>query len=213
MRIIIVLIASFYLLVSFFTSAQAIFPAGNHLFRYIQSNGSYAYYSSNKETYIKNTLPNEWIASWPSETLKAGAVIIRSGVYWRQNRSLLGSLWPNNNCYQTGSGGTISYVTVPNSRGGYEEWLPNSMQSSTNAATNNTAFYHPERVSLPSGRPDKLVGLRYNSTIQNRTNSGSGGWIAKIRYAYLNLGSPYDPNVQCSQIDDQTSSDPLYTNQ
>lgn len=81
MRFIIALIASFSLLFSLFTSAQAILPAGNHLIRYIQPNGSYAYYSSNKETYIKNTLPNEWIPSWPSETLKAGAVIIRSGVY------------------------------------------------------------------------------------------------------------------------------------
>lgn len=30
------------------------------------------------EDYVKGVLPNEWIASWPSESLKAGAVAVRS---------------------------------------------------------------------------------------------------------------------------------------
>lgn len=152
------------------------------------------------------------IPSWDAETLKAGAVIIRSRVYWCMNRSSLNSSWPNNNCYEGGSGSTRYYRTVPTSRGGQEQWLPNSGQSSTNSATDATHNYHAERVNQPSGRPDKLVGLRYNSTIQNRTNNTTGAWLQRIRYAYLNMGSPYDPNVECSQTDDQTSTDPTYPN-
>ena len=71
--------------------------------------------------------------------------------------------------------------------------------------------YQAERISLPSGRPDKLVGLRYNATIQNRTNNTTGSWLQRIRYDVLNMGQPYDPNLECSQQDDQTSTDPTYT--
>lgn len=183
-----------------------------HRQRYIEADGSYSYWSSGTETYVKSTLPHEWYASWASETLKAGAVIIRSGVYWRVNRSVNGSSWPNNNCYHGTSGTLTWYVTVPNSRGGYEEWHPNSGVASTNSATDATYRYHADRVSLPAGRPDRFVGLRYNSTVQNRTNSGSGTWTQKIRYAVVGLGAPFDPNQQCSQEDDQTSTDPAYNN-
>ncbi|WP_217920141.1 peptidase inhibitor family I36 protein [Actinomadura sp. BRA 177] len=35
------------------------------------------------KTYVKNVLPNEWITSWPSESLKAGAMAVKSyGWYW-----------------------------------------------------------------------------------------------------------------------------------
>lgn len=192
--------------------AQALIPGSNHRHRYIRPDYTYAYYETGKESYIKDTLPNEWVPSWNAEALKAGAVIIRSGVYWRVNRSVLNSPWPNNNCYKGGSDSTLYYRTVPTSRGGQEQWLPNSSQLSTNSATDATYGYHAERVNQPSGRPDKLVSLRYNSTIQNRTNNTTGTWLQRIRYAYLNMGSPYDPNVECSQTDDQTDTDPIYPN-
>lgn len=194
---------------------QALIPSQNHRHRYIRPDYTYAYYETSKEDYIKNTLPNEWLASWGNDTLKAGAVIIRSGVYWRVNRSVLSSPWPNNNCYQGGSGSTLYYRTVPTSRGGQEQWVPGSSQTSTNAATDDTVGYHAERVSQPSGRPDKLVGLRYNSTIQNRTNNTTGTWLQRIRYAYVGSeapGSPFNPNEECSQSDSQTSTDPTYPN-
>ena len=193
-------------------AAQALIPASNHRHRYIRPDYTYAYYETGKESYNENTLPNEWVAGWDAETLKAGAVIIRSGVYWRVNRSVLGSPWPNNNCYMGGSGSTLYYRTVPRSRGGQEQWLPGSAQTPTSNAIKATAGYHAERVSLPSGRPDKLVGLRYNSTIQNRTHDATGTWLQRIRYAYLDMGSPFDPNEECSQSDDQTSTDPIYPN-
>jgi len=35
------------------------------------------------KTYVQNVLPNEWISSWPAESLKAGAMAVKSyGWYW-----------------------------------------------------------------------------------------------------------------------------------
>lgn len=196
-------------------TALALIPSDTHYVKYINADWTVSYYATSNEAYVYDTLPNEWIASWTAEALKAGAVIIRSGAYWRVNRTVLSSSYPNNNCYKVVESGLTLYVTAPSSRGGHENWIPNSRQSSTNSATDDTYQYHAERVSLPSGRPDKLVSLRYNSTIQTRTRDGSGTWLDRVRYAYTGSGhpgNPYNPNVDCSQSDDQTSSDPTYPN-
>src|SRR5947208_910022 len=79
-------------------ASQPVF--GNQNVRYINPDNTYSYYYADHEYYVKDTLPNEWIPSWSLDTLEAGAVIIRSGSYWRTNRSYLGSSYPNNNCYQ-----------------------------------------------------------------------------------------------------------------
>jgi len=160
-------------------------------------------------------LPNEWIASWGSDTLKAGAVIIRSGVYWRMNRSIFNTPFPNNNCYKGGSGATLYYRTAPRSRGGQEQWVPGSTHPNTAAATDATVNYHAEWVTTPSGQPDKLVPHRYGSGIQNNTNTGTGTWTQRIRYAYITAapGSPYNPNTDCSQAaKTQSNTDPTYPN-
>ncbi|MFI7703205.1 SpoIID/LytB domain-containing protein [Nonomuraea sp. NPDC049480] len=35
------------------------------------------------KTYVKNVLPNEWVSSWPTESLKAGAMAVKNfGWYW-----------------------------------------------------------------------------------------------------------------------------------
>ncbi|GAA2738288.1 SpoIID/LytB domain-containing protein [Actinocorallia aurantiaca] len=35
------------------------------------------------KTYVKNVLPNEWVPSWPAESLKAGAMAVKNfGWYW-----------------------------------------------------------------------------------------------------------------------------------
>ncbi len=35
------------------------------------------------KAYVKNVLPNEWVASWPAESLKSGAMAVKSfGWYW-----------------------------------------------------------------------------------------------------------------------------------
>jgi hypothetical protein len=37
----------------------------------------------NFKTYVKNVLPNEWVTSWPAESLKSGAMAVKSfGWYW-----------------------------------------------------------------------------------------------------------------------------------
>ena len=110
------------------STTHALIPGYDHKHRYIKPDYTYAYYTTTKEAYIKNTLPNEWgyAPTWHDNALQAGAVIIRSGVYWRVNRSALNSQYPNNNCYKGGSGSTVYYRTVPTSRGGQEQWLPGS---------------------------------------------------------------------------------------
>jgi len=207
------LLGAFVLLSVTSQRARAWLPYYNHRHRDIRADGTYAYYDLPSESYIKDTLPNEWPSGADANAYQAGAVIIRSGVYWRISRSVLGSPWPNNNCYMGGSGSTLYYRTTPNSRGGEEEWVLGSRRTDTTSATDATYGYHAERVNSIAGRPDKLVGLRYNSTIQNRTDNTTGTWSERIRYAYLGQGSPYDPNVECSQSDDQTSTDPHYPNQ
>lgn len=176
----------------------------------------------------KDTLPNEWVASWNPEALKAGAVIIRSGPYWRIRRSDLGSVFPNNNCHQgvycfTVMGSPVClfyYNDAPNSQGGHENFLPDSHwhhpgAPNTNPAVDATFQYHAERVNIPAGRPDALVPLRYNDVIQIRTNQTTGTWVDRIRYAYIGagpLGDPYNPNHDCSQLDSWSPTDPAFPN-
>lgn len=128
-------------------------------------------------------------------------MIIRSGVYWRVNRSVLNSTWLNNHCDMGGSGSTLDDRTGPISQGGEKRWLPGSGQPSTNSATDVTYGHHAGRVSQPSGQPDKLVRLRYNSTIQNRTDHATGTWLERIRYADVGPGAPgapFHPDQECS---------------
>jgi hypothetical protein len=193
---------------------HASLPASyTHNTRYINSDGTYTYYTSSAEYYVKDTLPNEWYPSWTTTTLQAGAVIIRSGAYWRINRSVLGSSYPNNNCYQGTSGSFTYYRTAPQTRGGQEQWIPNSGASypTTNSATDTTNQIHADRLSLPAGRPDRFVPHRYNSTIQTRTRDCAGTtYYEKIRCAVVGYGGSIDPNTECSQTDDLTTTDPTY---
>jgi hypothetical protein len=184
-----------------------------HNTRFIEANGSYSYWTTHVDYYVRNTLPNEWSPSWDLETLKAGAVIIRSGVYWRINRSILNSPYPYNNCYKGTAGSFVYYRTAPQTRGGQEQFLVGSAQSWTNQASDGTYQFHAETVSLRPGRPDPFVGLRHGGEVQNRTRSGTGGWVDKIRYAVVGFGGFIDPNSECNQVDDQTNTDPKYVGQ
>lgn len=198
-------------------------PHPNHNIRRINGDGTYTYYYMHWEYYVKDTLPNEWIRGWTPATLQAGAVIIRSGVFWRINRSYLNYGYPYNNCYQGTAplqDGSIFeyYRTVPQTLGGQEQWILNSRLDSTSAASSAavdaTQGIHAELVSIPSGRPDAFLPHRYNATIQNRTSSCAGVYYEKIRCAVLNYGSPIDPNVECSETGsyaiDLTTTNPRY---
>jgi stage II sporulation SpoD-like protein len=196
------------------------------LYRYSSTNA--AVYWVTPEIYVKDTLPNEWDLGWNTEALKAGAVIIRSGLYWRVHRSDLGSGGLNKNCYEgfyctTIVGATVClfyYNDAPLSRGGHENFLPDSHwhkkgADKTNAAVDATFQYHAERANI-TGRPDALVPLRYGAQLQNRTQSGPGSWLDRIWYAYTGPDHPgpdENPNKDCSQTDTwNPRSDPVFIN-
>jgi hypothetical protein len=192
-------------------SAEATLPVSfNHATKYYNPDGSITLYAAYTEYYVRSTLPNEWFPSWSFPTLQAGAVIIRSGVYWRINRSVLGSGWPYNNCHEGYYGGQLYYSTAPRSAGGHENFIVGSALPATNDAVDTVYQFHAERVQTPAGRPDPFVGLRYNNQIQYRTRDGAVTWLDKVRYAYVGYIYPYSPNAECSQSDDQTYSDPVY---
>jgi Stage II sporulation protein/Peptidase inhibitor family I36 len=76
------------------------------------------------KTYVKNVLPNEWRTSWPSESLKAGAMAVKSfGWYWALHSTHKTS-WGA--CYDV-SDTTASQV-----------YRPASAVASTNAAVDAT---------------------------------------------------------------------------
>jgi len=214
-------ILGFFSVISVPNHVQALIPSNQQYVRFLFSDGSFAYFYPTNEAYVKDTLPNEWIASWPIRAVRAGAVIIRSGAYWRTNRSILQSGYPYNNCYYGAAGGYPWYVKAPyqdpithQNLGGHEQYIPGSAQTRTNAATDSTLRYHAETVAL-GNRPDKLVTLLYNSTIQTRTRDGSGSWTARIRYAYNGPGHPtvpYNPNKECGEEIPISDTDPVYPN-
>lgn len=188
-------------------------PTSLHYARYRHPDGTFTVYRNSAEVYVKETLPNEWIASWDITTLQAGAVIIRSGAYWRINRSVLNSPYPNNNCYKRTDGGQTWYRETPRYETinwGHENFHPFSGHPNTDSATDSTSSLHADRVSVPSGRPDTFVPHRYNSTVQNRTRTCTGPYYDKIWCATVNYGGSIDPNVECSQSDDLQYYDPTY---
>lgn len=42
---------------------QAIVPSGNHTHKYLDGKGGYIIYTVTRESYVKDTLPNEWLVS------------------------------------------------------------------------------------------------------------------------------------------------------
>lgn len=203
------------------STAGALIPSGKHRVAY-RSGGSLLHYEQSKDDYIRHVLPYEWMLSASDDdALRAGAVIIRSGVYWRINRTTLNSGYPHNNCYQGTDNGWAYHVIDPD----YENWNPwewdeqahpgNPNQMRVQTCVNDTYGYHAEYISQPAGWPDPLISLRYNSVIQDRTIQGTGGWQALIWYAYRgdgSQGSPYNPNLVCNESTDLTNNYPIWRN-
>jgi hypothetical protein len=192
-------------------------PTTLHYQRYRHRDGTLTIYSCGQETYVRETLPNEWYASWDLATLQAGAVIIRSGVYWRINRTVLNSGFPNNNCYKGTNGVYTWYRETPRYElardgveWGQENWHPGSGTFNTDDATNSTSQLHADRITLPNQRPDYFMPHRYNRTVQNRTYTCTGPYYEKIWCATVNYGGSIDPNVECNQTDDLQRYDPTY---
>jgi len=103
------------------------------------------------ETYVKNVLPNEWITSWPAESLKAGAVAVKSyGWYWalHSTRKTTGG-----QCFDV-------YDTTSS-----QVYKPGSAVASTNAAVDAT-------WGTRMTRDGKILQAHYCST-----TTACGGWV------------------------------------
>ena len=209
------------------STARALIPSGKHRVAY-RSGGSLLHYEQSKDDYIRHVLPYEWMLSASDDdALRAGAVIIRSGVYWRVNRSVLFpdfqhyQGYPHNNCYMGSHNSWVYYTIAPDQ----ENWNPyewdeqanpgNPNQMRVQTCVNDTYGYHAEYINQPAGWPDPLITLRYNNGIQDRTIQGTGVWQALIWYAYRgdgSQGSPYNPNLVCNESTDLTNNYPIWRN-
>ncbi|GAA4380931.1 hypothetical protein GCM10023088_44940 [Actinomadura verrucosospora] len=103
------------------------------------------------KSYVKDVLPNEWVPSWPAESLKAGAMAVKSyGWYWALHST------------RTTSGGQCFDVYDTTSSQVYK---PGSAKASTSAAVDAT---WDTRMT----RGGKILEAHYCST-----TTACGGWV------------------------------------
>jgi len=76
------------------------------------------------KTYVENVLPNEWIASWPAESLKSGAMAVKS----------FGWYWALHSTRKTSSGACFDVYDNTSS----QVYQPGSATAATNSAVNAT---------------------------------------------------------------------------
>ncbi|WP_433229151.1 SpoIID/LytB domain-containing protein [Actinomadura formosensis] len=103
------------------------------------------------KTYVKNVLPNEWVPSWPRESLRSGAMAVKSyGWYWALHST------------RKTSGGQCFDVYDSTSSQVYK---PGSAKASTNAAVDAT-------WGTKMTRGGKIFQAQYCST-----TTACGGWV------------------------------------
>jgi hypothetical protein len=103
------------------------------------------------KTYVENVLPNEWITSWPPESLKAGAMAVKSfGWYWALHST------------RKTSGGACFDVYDNTSSQVYK---PGSATAATNAAVDAT-------WGTRMTRGGDILQAQYCST-----TTACGGWV------------------------------------
>ncbi|MFF4237733.1 SpoIID/LytB domain-containing protein [Actinomadura geliboluensis] len=103
------------------------------------------------KTYVKNVLPNEWVPSWPQESLKAGAMAVKSyGWYWALHST------------RKTSGGQCFDVYDTTSSQVYK---PGSATAATSAAVDAT-------WGTKMTRSGKILQAHYCST-----TTACGGWV------------------------------------
>ncbi|GGP95449.1 peptidoglycan hydrolase-like amidase [Actinomadura coerulea] len=103
------------------------------------------------KTYVKDVLPNEWVSSWPAESLKAGAMAVKSyGWYWALHST------------RKTSGGQCFDVYDTTSSQVYK---PGSAKASTSAAVDAT-------WGTRMTRGGKILEAHYCST-----TTACGGWV------------------------------------
>ncbi|NHN56276.1 SpoIID/LytB domain-containing protein [Calidifontibacter sp. DB0510] len=110
------------------------------------------------KTYVKNVLPNEWITSWPRESLKAGAVAVKSfGWYWALHST---KRTPGGQCYDV-TDDTQSQV-----------YRPGSATASTNAAVDAT-------WGVRMTRSGNILQAHYCATSTACSAWVSGNWMSQ----------------------------------
>ncbi|SFP87688.1 SpoIID/LytB domain protein, partial [Actinomadura madurae] len=103
------------------------------------------------KTYVKNVLPNEWVPSWPRESLRAGAVAVKSyGWYWALHST---RKTPGGQCFDVYDN-TSSQV-----------YKPGSATASTSAAVDAT-------WGTRMTRGGKILEAHYCAT-----TTACGGWV------------------------------------
>jgi len=103
------------------------------------------------KTYVKNVLPNEWISSWPAESLKAGAMATKSfGWYWALHSTRKTSFGACFDVYDN----TSSQV-----------YVPGSATTATNSAVDAT-------WGTRMTRSGEILQAHYCST-----TTACGGWV------------------------------------
>nr|WP_311132661.1 SpoIID/LytB domain-containing protein [Nonomuraea gerenzanensis] len=110
------------------------------------------------KTYVKNVLPNEWVSSWPSESLKAGAMAVKNfGWYWalHSNRKT-----PSGQCFDVYDH-TSSQV-----------YKPGSAKAVTSAAVDAT-------WSTRLTRGGKIFRAQYCATTTACGNWVDGDWMSQ----------------------------------
>ncbi|MED7929115.1 SpoIID/LytB domain-containing protein [Nonomuraea sp. LP-02] len=110
------------------------------------------------KTYVKNVLPNEWVSSWPAESLRAGALAVKNfGWYWalHSNRKT-----PSGECFDVYDH-TSSQV-----------YKPGSAKAATSAAVDAT---WGTRLT----RSGKIFRAQYCSTTTACGNWVDGDWMSQ----------------------------------
>ncbi|MGH3242723.1 MAG: SpoIID/LytB domain-containing protein, partial [Spirillospora sp.] len=108
--------------------------------------------------YVRNVLPNEWISSWPKESLKAGAMAVKSfGWYWALHSTRKTS---DGRCFDVYDN-TSSQV-----------YKPGSAKASTDAAVNAT-------WGTRMTRGDKILQAHYCATETACGAWQNGNWMSQ----------------------------------
>ena len=111
------------------------------------------------KTYVKNVLPNEWVPSWPAESLKAGAMAVKSyGWYWALHST------------RRTSGGRCYDVRDDT---GDQVYRPSSAVSSTSAAVDRT-------WGTRMARSGNILIAHYCSTATACPAWVAGNWMSQF---------------------------------
>lgn len=110
------------------------------------------------KTYVKNVLPNEWMSSWPRESLRAGAMAVKSFGWW----------WALHSTHKTSWGQCYDVTDTTSS----QVYKPGSAKASTNAAVDAT-------WGTRMTRSGKILQAQYCSTTTACGAWHTGDWLSQ----------------------------------